>query len=381
MKIDGPFKRRFRGRLLSWYDEQRRELPWRETTDPYQIWVSEVMLQQTQVNTVKPYYERFINRFPTVVDLAEAELNDVMKLWEGLGYYGRARHLHKAAREILVRFAGRIPDNLQDLLSLPGIGRYTAGAILSIAFHEPVPILDGNVIRLFTRIFHVTECVDKSETRKVLWNIAGELLPLKRIDDFNQGIMEVGSIICKPGRPLCDACPLETLCEAKRLSIQAQLPVRRPRKPIPHYHVTAGIIWRGRICSSLCVLQKGSWEGSGSYPVENWKKGKIWRAVYTEKFERNWESKFKSAICSLRSNMHIPILKSHFMHFIAHMSMERFSLLSAMIIDGFLPGNLKSTHFRLRIGRSLKCSRKSIMNRQVWEFGQMDRNWSNGVLE
>ena len=266
MKIDGPFKRRFRGRLLSWYDEQRRELPWRETTDPYQIWVSEVMLQQTQVNTVKPYYERFINRFPTVVDLAEAELNDVMKLWEGLGYYGRARHLHKAAREILVRFAGRIPDNLQDLLSLPGIGRYTAGAILSIAFHEPVPILDGNVIRLFTRIFHVTECVDKSETRKVLWNIAGELLPLKRIDDFNQGIMEVGSIICKPGRPLCDACPLETLCEAKRLSIQAQFPVRRPRKPIPHYHVTAGIIWRGENLLITLRPPKGLLGGLWEFP-------------------------------------------------------------------------------------------------------------------
>jgi len=272
MKIDGPFKRRFRSRLLSWYEKHRRELPWRETDDPYQIWVSEIMLQQTQVSTVEPYYERFIDRFPTVVDLAEADLNDVMKLWEGLGYYGRARHLHKAAREILSRFAGKIPNNLQDLLSLPGIGRYTAGAILSIAFHESVPILDGNVIRLLARIFHVTECVDKPDTRKVLWNIAGELLPLKRIDDFNQGIMELGSIICKPKQPLCDVCSLETLCEAKRLSIQAQLPVRRPRKPIPHYHVTAGIIWRGE--NLLITLRPprgllgGLWEFPGGKQEE-----------------------------------------------------------------------------------------------------------------
>jgi len=245
MKIEEKYKQRFRRRLLSWYEKHRRDMPWRETDDPYKIWVSEIMLQQTQVSTVKPYYRAFVRRFPTVGRLAKANLNEVMKVWEGLGYYGRARNLHKAAQEVVTRFEGQIPDNLQDLLSLPGIGRYTAGAILSIAYHQPVEILDGNVIRLLSRVFHVTENVDMTETRKVLWDIARRVLPRKHVQDFNQALMELGSQVCKPRRPLCETCPMAPVCEANRLSIQTQLPVRTPRKPVPHYDVTAGIIWKG----------------------------------------------------------------------------------------------------------------------------------------
>lgn len=219
-------------------------MPWRKTRDPYKIWISEIMLQQTQVTTVIGYYQRFIAAFPTVQYLASAEMGQVMKVWEGLGYYGRARNLHRAARKVMERFGGQIPDNENDLSSLPGIGRYTTGAILSIAFEKPVPVLDGNIIRLLSRIFHVTENIDQIETKKALWSLSKQVLPQRKVRDFNQGLMELGAIICKPKHPLCGECPLADVCEANRLSIQTELPVRSPKKKIPHYDVTAGIIWK-----------------------------------------------------------------------------------------------------------------------------------------
>ncbi len=242
MHIIPLLKKRIQKKILSWYQANKRELPWRNTRDPYKIWVSEIMLQQTQVNTVFSYYQRFIAAFPTVQRLAGAEIGRVMKLWEGLGYYGRARNLHKAAQEVMTRFGGKIPSDEAGLASLPGIGRYTAGAILSIAFGKPVPVLDGNVVRLLSRIFHLTENVDQTETQKTLWSLSEQIIPKGSIQDFNQGVMELGAIICKPKNPLCTECPLIDVCEANRLSIQNQLPVRSPRKKIPHYDVTAGII-------------------------------------------------------------------------------------------------------------------------------------------
>ena len=247
-------------------------LPWRDSEDPYKIWVSEVMLQQTQVNTVEKYYRRFIGRFPTVRELANADLNAVMKVWEGLGYYGRARNLHRAAREIDLRFGGRVPDDEKALLSLPGVGRYTAGAVLSIAYGKSVPILDGNVIRVLTRIFHVTENVEKAEIRERLWSLAEDLLPQKRTGDFNQGLMEFGATVCTPKQPSCGICPVAVFCEAERLSIQTELPVRSPRRAIPHYDVTAGIIWRdGKFLITLRPprgLLGGLWEFPGGKKEE-----------------------------------------------------------------------------------------------------------------
>jgi len=261
------FRKNFHHVLLSWYDTHRREMPWRRTYDPYHIWISEVMLQQTQVNTAIAYYSRFIQRFPTVQALAEADLSEVMKVWEGLGYYSRARNLHKAAEEIMRRFQGKIPDQSQALLSLPGIGRYTAGAILSIAFDKQCPILDGNVIRVLARIFHVTDTIDRASTQKLLWALAEEILPKKRVRDFNQALMELGALLCKPKRPLCVACPVAIFCEAKKLSIQEELPVKSPRKPIPHYDVTGGIIWKeGKFLITLRPpkgLLGGLWEFPG----------------------------------------------------------------------------------------------------------------------
>jgi len=244
MHIESNIRRRFRRAVAGWYGKHQRAMPWRNTDDPYKIWVSEVMLQQTQVATVEPYYHRFVDRFPTIHHLASALLDEVMKAWEGLGYYGRARHLHRAAKDIVSRFGGHVPDNIDGLLSLPGIGRYTAGAILSIAYDRPVPILDGNVKRLLTRVFHITENVDKTGTQKILWELAETLLPRARAGNFNQGMMELGAVVCKPAQPLCDSCPLAGICKAKRLSIQKDLPVRSSRKSIPHYDVTAGIIWK-----------------------------------------------------------------------------------------------------------------------------------------
>ena len=244
MRVDFPIKRRFRQRLLSWYDEQARSLPWRETRDPYRIWVSEVMLQQTQVKTVEVYYGRFIGRFPSVADLARAAPDEVMKAWEGLGYYSRARHLHQAAREVVERFAGHVPETREDWLSLPGIGRYTAGAILSIAFGKPEAVLDGNVIRVLSRIFHITEDVRKASTLRMLWSLSESLLPQSRIGDYNQALIELGALTCRTGNPLCSDCPVSRMCEANRLFLQKELPVKSPRKPVPHYEVTAGIIWR-----------------------------------------------------------------------------------------------------------------------------------------
>ena len=247
-------------------------MEWRDTEDPYKIWVAEVMLQQTQVTTMSDYYRRFIHRFPTIRDLAESDLGDVMKVWEGLGYYGRARNLHRAAGEILRRFGGNVPDTLDDLLSLPGIGRYTAGAILSIKFGKPVPILDGNVLRVLTRIFRITGNVGRADTRNVLWSLAEELLPEKRVRDFNQALMELGALVCKSKHPLCVSCPVSEFCEAKRLGMQADLPVRSPRNAVPHYNVTAGIIWKdGKFLITLRPprgLLGGLWEFPGGKQEE-----------------------------------------------------------------------------------------------------------------
>ncbi|OHB67405.1 MAG: A/G-specific adenine glycosylase [Planctomycetes bacterium RBG_13_60_9] len=234
--------------LLHWFAENARDLPWRRTKDPYAIWVSEIMLQQTRVPTALPYYERFLRRFPTVRHLARARLDTVLKLWEGLGYYSRARNLHAAAREIVTRFDGQFPRTVEDLLILPGIGRYTAGAIASNAFDVRAPIVDGNIERVLCRIFRVRGDPKSSTVRKTLWSIAEQLVPEENPGLFNQAIMEVGSEVCTPRNPNCDNCPLAAVCEARRHNEQHVLPERRPGRPLPSQTVVVGIITKaGRI--------------------------------------------------------------------------------------------------------------------------------------
>lgn len=230
-------------RLLAWYTEHRRNLPWRETRDPYRIWVAEVMLQQTQVATVIPYYERFLARFATVEALAAAPLDDVLKLWEGLGYYSRARHLHAAARKVVSEFDGRIPDTMEGLLSLPGTGRYTASAVLSIASGQDVPAADGNVRRVLSRVYAIDEDVTRGPGQRRLWQLAESLVPAGQAGDFNQALMDLGATVCTPRAPSCHQCPLAEECQAYQRGQQELFPIRKPRHPLPHYEVTAGVVW------------------------------------------------------------------------------------------------------------------------------------------
>ncbi len=231
----------FSRRLLRWFAAEARDLPWRHDHSPYRVWLAEVMLQQTQVDTVVPYYERFLARFPTVEALAAAPLEEVLKLWEGLGYYARARNLHAAARQIAAQHGGQIPDTFEALLTLPGVGRYTAGAVASIAFGQDTPAVDGNVRRVLARAFAVREDVSRSSTQRELEALAQSLLPLGKAGAFNEALIELGATVCTPRAPHCDRCPLRALCQAYATGEQEELPVRRPRKRTPHYDVAAAV--------------------------------------------------------------------------------------------------------------------------------------------
>lgn len=230
--------------LLSWWDSGHADLPWRASRDPYRVWVAEIMLQQTQIATVIPYYERWLERFPTVEALAAAPLDEVLKLWEGLGYYSRARNMHAAAQMVVGVWNGRFPPTAAQLQTLKGIGRYTAGAIASIAFGEPVPVLDGNVIRVLSRLTDLPDDVTQTATQKRLWQLAADLVPPERPGDYNQALMELGQTVCLPQKPLCLLCPLAAGCLARQRGTQLERPVRPPRQRTPHYDVVAGIIWQ-----------------------------------------------------------------------------------------------------------------------------------------
>jgi A/G-specific adenine glycosylase len=222
--LDPQWKRTFRRRLLDWYARHQRDLPWRRSADPYRVWLSEVMLQQTQVETVKPYFTRFVRTFPTVEKLAAADEHEVLRLWEGLGYYRRARSLHAAAKKIVADFGGQFPSDVKTLQTLPGIGRYTAGAIASIAFDERVPILEANTIRLLARLLAYRDDPTQAAGQALLWATAAELLPQKRTSMFNQALMELGALVCVPGKPDCEHCPVATQCGAFRAGLQQELP-------------------------------------------------------------------------------------------------------------------------------------------------------------
>ncbi len=264
--------------LLAWFRANARDLPWRHDRSPYRVWLSEMMLQQTQVETVIPYFQRFLDRFPTLDDLAAAPLGDVLKLWEGLGYYARARNLHKAAHVIVRELHGEWPHTVEDLMALPGIGRYTAGAIASLAFDVRAPVLDGNVIRVLCRLFAIRGDPKDAKVREELWALAEALLPARALakvsepsqgsaGEFNESLMELGALICAPRSPQCDVCPLAKYCEAKKRGLQDQLPLKTKRKPLPHFDVTAAVIRKN---GRLLIAQRplggrlgGLWEFPG----------------------------------------------------------------------------------------------------------------------
>jgi A/G-specific adenine glycosylase len=217
--------RRFRRNLLRWYEQHRRALPWRDNPTPYRVWISEIMLQQTQVKTVIPYYGRFLKRFPDIGSLAEAQEREVLALWSGLGYYGRAGNLHKAAR-LIVKKHGEFPEEYKDIIALPGIGQYTAGAISSLAFNQARPVVDGNIQRVITRL----KGIIKRPSASFFWKQMSGWLPEGKSSAFNQAMMELGAVVCVPIQPHCSKCPVESFCEARRLDIQDRIPGARTKK-------------------------------------------------------------------------------------------------------------------------------------------------------
>jgi len=259
--------RALRQRLLSWYGAHRRDLPWRRTRDPYAIWISEAMLQQTRVETVVPYYERFLGRFPDVATLARADLEDVLGVWTGLGYYSRARNLHRAARQMVDQHAGRLPDDPAALRALPGIGRYTAGAVASIAFDRPEPIVDGNVARVLARVHGIRDEIDGALARRRLWDEAARLVEGPDPGALNQALMELGATLCTPRRPRCSSCPLTRSCVAHRAGDPESLPRKAPRSRARSVEAVAGLVLRrGRVLAVRRPEQgllAGLWELPG----------------------------------------------------------------------------------------------------------------------
>lgn len=231
-------------RLLNWYNKHKRILPWRDHPDPYAVWVSEIMLQQTRVETVIPYFEKWMKLFPTIKKLAKANEQDVLNAWEGLGYYSRARNLHKSAKVVAEKFNGELPRNLDDLKSLAGIGKYTVGAIASMAFGMDEATLDGNLRRIFSRLFDVKEFADSPAGEKILWSLARENLPKGKAGDYNQALMDLGSTICLPKNPKCLLCPLIQICEARKKGVQELRPILKPKKKTPQYIDVAVVVLR-----------------------------------------------------------------------------------------------------------------------------------------
>jgi A/G-specific adenine glycosylase len=260
------WKQAFRRRLLSWFGQHARPLPWRATREAYPIWVSEIMLQQTQVATVIPYFERFLRRFPTITELAAADEQDVLRLWEGLGYYRRARQLHAAARRVVAEYGGEFPAQPEALRRLPGVGRYTAGAILSLAFDARQPILEANTLRLFARLLAFRGDPLAGPGQKLLWNAAEAILPRQECGRVNQSLMELGSLLCTPRVPRCGDCPVASLCSSYRAGLQSVIPLQKSKPEIAHVREAAVVVRsRDRV---LLVQRTASqrWAGLWDFP-------------------------------------------------------------------------------------------------------------------
>jgi A/G-specific adenine glycosylase len=270
----GPTPNALRQKLLTWFDRQRRDLPWRRDRDPYRIWVSEVMLQQTTVAAVVPYFERFLTAFPTVGALADADEQAVLRMWAGLGYYRRARHLHRAAKMLVSEQDGLPPDDPAVWAGLPGVGRYILGAVLSQAFDRRVPIVEANSQRVLCRLFGRGGDVSREPTKSWLWDTAGELVPARRPGDFNQALMELGALVCTPDAPRCGECPLAKQCVAKRLNQQSSIPSRpQRREPIEVQCVAVAIRKRGRLLLAQRTANADRWASFWEFPQTDRRRG------------------------------------------------------------------------------------------------------------
>ena len=269
--MTGNFKPDIAARLLTWHTHHgRKNLPWQRSSDPYSVWLSEIMLQQTQVTTVIGYFERFTAQFPTIQSLANAHVDDVLALWSGLGYYARARNLHKAAQIIAAQYNGKFPENIDDVIALPGIGRSTAGAILAFSKSQRHPILDGNVKRVLCRYYAIAGHPGKREVESQLWTLADENTPAKKVSQYTQAIMDLGATLCTRKNPQCPDCPLLDSCAAKRQGLVDQLPSPKPKKKSPTKHIIMLIILGKK---PNVLLEKrppsGIWGGLWSLPECN----------------------------------------------------------------------------------------------------------------
>lgn len=283
--------------ILSWYDQNKRDLPWRTSKNPYFIWISEVVLQQTRVEQGAPFYDRLITAFPTVEALAHADEEDVLHAWKGLGYYSRARNLHKAARQIMDMYGGDFPTQYMELIKLPGIGAYTAAAISSISYNEPVAAVDGNIIRIVSRLLDIQDPVELATTARLIKEYANEILSIDRPGDFNQALMDLGSLICTPKSPTCPECPALDFCLARTSKTQHLRPVKKPKKKAVnrflHFKIKMN---QGKI--QMIQQQKGS----------------IWENLYLFPFdEYSSEDEFLATL-RLESN----VLISHSVHVLSH---------------------------------------------------------------
>ena len=259
-------KQSLRRKLLAWYKKHARDLPWRRSRDPYRVWISEIMLQQTQVATVRKYFARFIRAFPNVRRLAAADEQQVLRVWEGLGYYRRARQLHAAAQQVVAEHDGQFPRSPGELRKLPGIGRYTAGAIASIAFDQRAPILEANTIRLLSRLIAYRPDAHATAGQRILWRVAEDILPQKNVAQFNQALMEVGSLVCTSSEPNCSQCPLWRLCGAYSAGLQHEIPRAKPRQQYTELHEAAVIVRKnGRILMRQCAPTE-RWAGMWDFP-------------------------------------------------------------------------------------------------------------------
>jgi A/G-specific adenine glycosylase len=298
----------FQEKLIDWYQKNHRKLPWRDTRDPYRIWVSEVMLQQTQVKKVLAYYEKFIRRFPNVYNLSKARLQSVLKVWELMGYYARARNLHKASKLVVNLYNGQIPNNYTQIKKLPGVGEYIAAAVTSIAFSAPHPVLDGNVKRVLARLHLIDAPINKENSKKIFIKKIDEILDKRDPGKFNQAIMELGAVICKPIDPRCSVCPVSQFCLARIKTLQKKYPVRIKKAPIPRHHISVGIVQKnGKILITRrqdSGLLGGLWEFPG---------GKINKGENPE--QACQREIFEEVMINIEISNHLKQIKHAYTHF------------------------------------------------------------------
>ncbi len=298
----------FRKSLIGWYLAHKRALPWRDSNDPYRIWVSEVMLQQTQVVTVVPYFDRFLDLFKDLESLARADLQQVLKIWEGLGYYARARNLHRAAQIVLKEHGGVIPSRWAEFRKLPGVGDYIAAAVLSIAFEQPYPVVDGNVKRVLARLQLMKDPVNKASSARKFRVTADRLLAKAKPGTFNQAMMELGAVVCKPKQPLCGSCPVQKMCRAYQSAQVQNYPVRLKKPPTPEYHIAVGVVFKdGRVLITRrksSGLLGGLWE----FPGGKIQKGESPEAACTREIK-------EEVNLAIRVDSHLSRVKHAYTHF------------------------------------------------------------------